>query len=99
MGNSVISYIFPPSHRYMQSPPLSTSASRLLCSLQLMNLHRHIIILHVGFPGGSVVKRTRLPMQEMQVQSLGLEDPLEKEMATDSCILAWESPWKRTLAG
>jgi len=53
----------------------------------------------VGFPGGSVVKRTRLPMQEMQVQSLGLEDPLEKEMATDSCILAWESPWKRTLAG
>ena len=29
-------------------------------------------------------------MQEMQVLSLGQEDPLEKEMATDSCILAWE---------
>jgi len=32
-------------------------------------------------------------MQEMQVQSMGREDPLEKEMATHSCILAWENPW------
>ena len=34
-------------------------------------------------------------MQEMQkwVQSLGWEDPLEKEMATPSSILAWEIPW------
>ena len=30
--------------------------------------------------------------QEMQVQSLGLEDVLEKEMATHSSILAWEIP-------
>ena len=34
--------------------------------------------------------RTRLPIQEMQVWSLGQEDPLEKEMATHSSILAWE---------
>ena len=32
-------------------------------------------------------------MQEIQVQSLGQEDPLEKEMATHSSILAWEIPW------
>ena len=32
-------------------------------------------------------------MQETQVQSLGGEDPLEKEMATHSRILAWEIPW------
>ena len=32
-------------------------------------------------------------MQETQVQSLGQEDPLEKEMATHSSILAWEIPW------
>ena len=32
-------------------------------------------------------------MQETQVRSLGLEDPLEKELATDSSILAWEIPW------
>ena len=32
-------------------------------------------------------------MQETQVQSLGQEDPLEKEMATYSSILAWRIPW------
>ena len=32
-------------------------------------------------------------VQEMQVQSLGREDPLEKEMATHSSILAWRVPW------
>ena len=32
-------------------------------------------------------------MQETQVWSLGGEDPLEKEMATHSSILAWEIPW------
>ena len=32
-------------------------------------------------------------MQETQVQFLGREDPLEKDMATHSSILAWEIPW------
>ena len=32
-------------------------------------------------------------MQEMQIQSLGQEDPLEEGMATHSGILAWEMPW------
>jgi len=32
-------------------------------------------------------------MQEAQVWSLGLRDPLEKEMETHSSILAWETPW------
>ena len=32
-------------------------------------------------------------MQETWVQSLGWEDPLEEEMATQSSILAWEIPW------
>ena len=36
----------------------------------------------------------RLPtMQETRVQSLGQGDPLEKEMATHSSILAWKIPW------
>ena len=36
----------------------------------------------------------RLPsMQETWIRSLGEEDPLEKEMATHSRILAWETPW------
>ena len=33
-------------------------------------------------------------IQETRVQSLGQEDPLEKEMATHSNILAWKIPWK-----
>ena len=36
----------------------------------------------------------RLPaVQETGVQSLGWEDPLEKEMATHSSTLAWKIPW------
>ena len=34
-------------------------------------------------------------MQEMQVRSLGGEDPLEKVMATHSSILAWRNPWTK----
>ena len=45
-----------------------------------------------GFTDGSVVKNPPA-MQEMQVWSLGQEDPLEKEMATHSSILAWRIPW------
>ena len=42
----------------------------------------------------------RLPaMQEMQVQSLGWEDPLEKEMAPHSSILAWRIPWREEPGG
>ena len=33
-------------------------------------------------------------MKEIWVKSLGLKDPLEKEMATHSSILAWEIPWR-----
>ena len=32
-------------------------------------------------------------MQETRVQSLGWENPLEKEMATHSSVLAWKIPW------
>ena len=35
----------------------------------------------------------------MQVQSLGWEDPLKKEMATHSSILAWKSPWTEEPGG
>ena len=38
-------------------------------------------------------------MQEIWVRSLGREDPLEKEMATHSSILAWEIPWAVELGG
>ena len=37
--------------------------------------------------------KTLPAMQEIRVQSLRLEDPLEKEMATHASILAWKIPW------
>ena len=47
---------------------------------------------------GSAVKK--LPaVQETQVPSLGQEDPLEKEMATHSTILAWRIPWTEEPGG
>ena len=38
-------------------------------------------------------------MQEAQVQSLGREEPLEKEMAIHSSILAWRIPWTEDPGG
>ena len=43
--------------------------------------------------------KIQLPMQETWVQSLGQEDPLKKEMATHSSILAWEIPWTEEPGG
>ena len=50
------------------------------------------------FPGGSVVKNPPA-MQEIWVRSLDLEDPLKKEMATHSSILALVIPWQATVHG
>ena len=52
----------------------------------------------MGFPGSSVIKN--LPaVQETLVGSLGREDPLEKEMATHSSILAWKILWTEEPGG
>ena len=53
-----------------------------------------LTILYVKLYGGSVVKNppAMQEMQEMQVQSLAWEEPLEEEMATHSGILAWRIP-------
>ena len=50
------------------------------------------ISLIMSFPGGSVVKNPPANAA-IQVWSLGLEGPLEKEIASPSSILAWEIPW------
>ena len=52
----------------------------------------HVLKQLETFPGGSAINN--LPaMRETQVQSLCQEDPLKKEMATHSSILAWEILW------
>ena len=64
-----------------------------MCIHTHTHTHTHTYIyIYMGFPGDSVVKN--LPaMQETLVQSLGGEEPLEKEIATHSSLLAWEVPW------
>ena len=47
----------------------------------------------------ALVVKNLLSMQEMQVQSLGLEDSLEKGMATHSSILVWRIPWTEEPTG
>ena len=54
------------------------------------NITAHLYIFR-GFSGGTLVKNS-LAVQEMRVQSLGQEDPLEEEMATHSSTLAWRIP-------
>ena len=55
----------------------------------------------LGFSGGSEVKNQPAiqELQEMQVQSLGQEDPLEEGMATYSSIPAWRIPWTEKPGG
>ena len=54
----------------------------------------------LGFPSGSVGKESAVQeMQEMWVQSLSQEDPLEEGMATHPSILAWRIPWTEEPGG
>ena len=65
---------------------------------QLSNEHFGWINPQMILGASQVVERTHLPMQEtyeMQVQSLGREDPLEESTATHSSILAWRIPMDR----
>ena len=57
--------------------------------------HTQTVLLLWGFPGGSAVKNspTMQETQEMQLPSLGQEDPQEEEMATHSSNLACKFPW------
>ena len=74
-------------------PPGDLADPRIkLVSLTSPALAGGFLSLAKGFPGGSEGKH--LPArQETLVQSLGGEDPLVKEMATHSSILAWRIPW------
>ena len=79
-------------------------ASLFLGLLYHKNDHSLHLFFSVGFRvlGASLVAQRlkRLPaMKETWVRSLGQEDPLEKEMATHSSILAWRIPWTEEPGG
>ena len=58
------------------------------------------VVTGVPIKGVLAQRVKHLPaMQETQVRSLGWEDSLEKEMATDSSTLAWKIPWMEKPVG
>ena len=62
----------------------------------------HANSMYLWYDVASLVGQTvkNLPvMQETKIQSLGWKDPLEKEMATHSTILAWRIPWTEEPGG
>ena len=76
--------------------PMSGLLSRTLDSLFEVKIPASTVL------GASLVAQMvkNLPaMSEAWVQSLGLEDPLEKRMATHSSILAWKIPWTEEPGG
>ena len=64
------------------------------------DIYVYVCVYYIN--GASLLVQTvkNLPaVQETWVQSLGWEDPLEKEMATHSRILAWKIPWTEEPGG
>ena len=79
------------------------SKSLILFSVDGRGSVRSLLVdLRPNYGGTSLVAQRlkSLPaIQETRVRSLGQEDPLEKEMATHSSILAWEIPWTEEPGG
>ena len=57
-------------------------------------MYVHIVCVYTSAASLVAQLVSNLPaVQEIQIRSLGREDPLEKEMATHSSILTWRIPW------
>ena len=57
------------------------------------------IYIYTGVSLVAQIVKNLPAMRETWIQSLGQEDPLEKEIATHSSILAWEIPWTEESGG
>ena len=92
-------------HRQTFIEVTSQKASNLHCFFRPQLLMQRSELQHRHFGVSLVAQMVKnLPaMQETQVQSLGEEDPLEKELAIHSSILAWRIPdrgaWRATVHG
>ena len=81
--------------------PDSHAATGEETPVPLCNLKKGMTHLRQQVRASLVAQRVKhLPvMQETQVQSLGREDPLEKEMAIHNSILVWRVPWTEEPGG
>ena len=76
------------------------SATTKPLNLWLLNFYNSMLTDFLFNPLMVAQRLKHLPaMRETWVWSLGWEDPLEKEMATHSCILAWRIPWMEEPGG
>ena len=71
---------------------MSFNPAVVSCSFAVQKLIYRTLIPQMASLVAQRLKRLP-PMLETQVRSLGREDPLEKEMAIHSSILAWRMPW------
>ena len=99
-GKMELTSLFGP-HTWSVCPLKKIHTGQLLvhCYIVTAHLPFDALLSRIGLLGG---KRIYLPMQESQeipVQFLGQEDPLEEEMATHSSIPAWRIPWTEEPGG
>ena len=82
-------------------PPQSPQNSCFLCIPIMGSLPKEVLKTYIimVLPWWLRWYRFCLPMQEMQVQTLVWEDPLEQEMAAHTSILAWKIPWTEEPGG
>ena len=74
----------------------------MLCNIVLVSAiqqPKSDLIIHMSPSLVAQLVKNVPAVQETQVQSLGWEDPLEKEMAPQSSILAWRIPWTEEPGG
>ena len=89
------------SKTYTPTPKPVKSSQNMIWFSNSDFYYDELHLISVGFPSGSAVKNLsamREP-QEMQVRSLGQEDPLEEGVGTHSVFLPGESPGERSLMG
>ena len=80
-------------------PPMAQPLVRLLGTSSSVFLFFRIIYIDFWASLRAQLVKNLPAMQESQIQSLGREDPLEKEMATHSSIFAWRIPWTEEPGG
>ena len=78
-----------------QNVRLETFSKKLVASLELMRSHKYICLSRAGLRASPMALAVKNPpaVQQMQVQSLGQEDPMKEEIETHSSILVWKISW------
>ena len=89
----------PSVHGFLLAKILEQAAIPFSSDISQSQKDRHYVTALVWAFQVAQWERVCSPMQETRFPSLGLKDPLEKEMATDSRIPAWKVPWTEEPGG